>query len=175
MQMQKVFIGACGLALSLVAGAVAAQSLSQAEIDQLGNTLTPIGAEKAGNAAGTIPEWTGGLPTDAGQSLPNNFLENPFKDEQPEFVITAQNYQQYRDNLTPGQIALFERYPETFRMPVYKSHRSGGFQQSVYDQVKRTAGQAKLVNGGDGVENVEPGSSFVFPIPKSGEIGRAHV
>src|SRR5690606_12808476 len=40
--------------------------------------------------------------------------------------------------------------------------------QSVYDQGKRTAGQAKLVNGGDGGENVEPGSSFIFPIPKTG-------
>src|SRR5690554_8038443 len=109
MQMQKVFVGACGLALSLLASAVAAQSLSQSEINQLGTTLTPIGAEKAGNAAGTIPEWTGGLPTDAGQSLANNFLENPFKNDQPEFVITAQNYQQYRDNLTPGQIRSEER------------------------------------------------------------------
>src|SRR5690554_4048242 len=168
MQMQKTFIGACGLALSLVASAVAAQSLSQSEINQLGTTLTPIGAEKAGNAAGTIPEWTGGLPTDAGQSLANNFLENPFKNDQPEFVITAQNYQQYRDNLTPGQIALFERYPETFRMPVYQSRRTVAFPQSVYDQVKRTAGQAKLVNGGDGVDNVAFGSNFIFPIPKSG-------
>src|SRR5690554_691978 len=96
MQMQNVFIGACGLALSLVASAVAAQSLSQSEIDQLGTTLTPIGAEKAGNAAGTIPEWTGGLNENAGQSLANHFLENPFRGEQPEFVITAQNYQQYR-------------------------------------------------------------------------------
>ena len=168
MHMQKVFISACGLALSLVASAVAAQSLSQSEINQLGNSLTPIGAEKAGNAAGTIPEWTGGLPTDAGQDLPNHFLENPFKGEQPEFVITAQNYQQYRENLTPGQIALFERYPETYRMPVYASKRTVGFPQELYDQVKRTAGQARLVNAGDGVEKVEPGASFVFPIPKAG-------
>ena len=77
MQKQKVFIGACGLALSLVASAVAAQSLSQSEIDQLGTTLTPIGAEKAGNAAGTIPEWTGGLPTNAGSQLERGFWENP--------------------------------------------------------------------------------------------------
>src|SRR5690606_22209372 len=103
MQMQKTFIGACGLALSLVASAVAAQSLSQSEINQLGTTLTPIGAEKAGNAAGTSPEWTGGPSEDAGESLANNLPENPFKSEQPESVITAQNYQQYRENLTPGQ------------------------------------------------------------------------
>ncbi|ONM42919.1 outer membrane lipoprotein-sorting protein [Halopseudomonas pachastrellae] len=165
--MQKTLIGAGGLAFSLLATGVMAQSLTQAEIDSLGTTLTPIGAEKAGNAAGTIPEWTGGLPTDAGQSLPNNFLESPFKDDQPEFVITAQNYQQYKDNLTPGQVALFERYPETFKMPVYKTERSVGFPQSVYDQVKATAGQGKLVNGGDGISGFAHGS-FAFPIPKSG-------
>ena len=167
MRMQKTLIGAGGLAFSLLATGVMAQSLTQAEIDSLGTTLTPIGAQKEGNAAGTIPEWTGGLPTDAGQSLPNNFLESPFKDDQPEFVITAQNYQQYKDNLTPGQIALFERYPETFRMPIYKTERTVGFPQSVYDQVKATAGQAKLVNGGDGISNFAHGS-FAFPIPKSG-------
>src|SRR5690606_41470360 len=116
---------ACGLALSLVASAVAAQSLSQSEINQLGTTLTPIGAEKAGNAAGTIPEWTGGLSEDAGQSLANNFLENPIKNEQPEFVITAQNYQQYRENLTPRQTALCERCPLTSRMPASKPDGTG--------------------------------------------------
>src|SRR5690606_29495535 len=162
------FVGACGLALSLLASAVAAQSLSQSEVNQLGTTLTPIGSEMAGNAAGTSPEWTGGRSADAVQRLASNLLAKPFSNDPPALVIAAQNYQQYRDNLTPGQIALFERYPETFRMPVYQSRRTVAFPQSVYDQVKRTAGQARLVNGGDGVENVEPGSSFIFPIPKSG-------
>ena len=167
MRMQKTLLGAGGLALSLLASGVMAQSLTQSEIDSLGTTLTPIGAEKAGNAAGTIPEWTGGLGTDAGKELPNNFLENPFKGEQPEFVITAQNYQQYKDNLTPGQVAMFERYPETFKMPVYKSQRTIGYPQAVYDQVKQTAGQATLVNGGDGISNFSH-DAFAFPIPKSG-------
>ncbi|PCC98567.1 DUF1329 domain-containing protein [Halopseudomonas pelagia] len=165
--MQKTLLGAGGLALSLLASSVMAQSLTQEEINSLGNTLTPIGAEKAGNAAGTIPEWTGGLGTDAGQSLADGFQEDPFADEQPEFVITAQNYQEHNENLTPGQIALFERYPETFQMPIYKSHRTVGYPQEVYDQVKETAGQAKLVNGGDGIENFSHGT-FAFPIPKSG-------
>ncbi|WP_285260281.1 DUF1329 domain-containing protein [Halopseudomonas bauzanensis] len=157
-----------GVAFSMLATGAAGQGLSQSEIDQLGANLTPIGAEKAGNADGSIPEWTGGLPTDAGQPLPNHFLENPFQDEQPAFEITASNYQQYRDKLTPGQVALFERYPKTFRMPIYQSRRTVGYPQSVYDQVKQTAGQARVLNGGDGVENVRPGSSFIFPIPKSG-------
>ncbi|MEH6490965.1 DUF1329 domain-containing protein [Halopseudomonas sp.] len=165
--MQKTLLGAGGLALSLLATGVMAQSLTQSEIDSLGTSLTPIGAEKAGNAAGTIPEWTGGLGTDAGKELANNFLENPFAGDKPEFVITAQNYQQYKDNLTPGQVAMFERYPETFKMPVYKTERTIGYPQSVYDQVKRTAGQAKLVNGGDGISNFSHGT-FAFPVPKSG-------
>jgi len=165
--MQKTVLGACGLALSMLATSVMAQSLTQAEIDSLGTTLTPVGAEKAGNAAGTIPEWTGGLPVDAGKKLERNFWENPYEGEQAEFVITAQNYQEHKDNLTPGQVAMFERYPDSFRMPVYKTHRSVSLPQSTYDQIKRNAGQAKLVNGGDGIDNFTHGS-FAFPIPKVG-------
>merc|ERR1711965_1237074 len=119
--MQKTLLGAGGVALSLLASSVMAQSLTQEEINKLGNELTPVGAERAGNAAGTIPEWTGGLGPDAGQMVGDNFQSNPFAGEQPQFVITAQNYQQYSENLTPGQIAMFERYPETFQMPVYQT------------------------------------------------------
>ena len=35
-------------------------AVSETEAARLGNELTPIGAEKSGNAAGTIPAWTGG-------------------------------------------------------------------------------------------------------------------
>ncbi|SDR98627.1 Protein of unknown function [Halopseudomonas xinjiangensis] len=167
MRIATTLIGAGGLALSMLATSVMAQSLTQEEINKLGNELTPVGAEKAGNAEGTIPEWTGGLSPEAGAELERNFRENPVKAEQPQFTITAQNYQQYKDHLTPGQVALFERYPETFRMPVYETKRTVSFPQEVYDQVKETAGQAKLVNGGDGISNFSHGS-FAFPIPKSG-------
>jgi hypothetical protein len=163
----SVALGTGGLTLSLLACNLYAQTLSQLEIERLGTSLTPVGAERSGNAAGTIPEWTGGLQPTAGSGLADNFQSNPFAGEQPQFVITAQNYQQHREHLTPGQIALFERYPETFRMPVYASKRSVGYPQDVYDQVKRTAGHARLVNKGDGIENFSHGS-FAFPIPQSG-------
>ena len=155
--------GAGGLALSVLALSVAAQP----DFSRLGNDLTPIGAERAGNAAGTIPEWTGGLPTDAAAELERGFYANPYAGEQPEFVITAQNYQDYSDNLTPGQIALFERYPETFQMPVYQTHRSVGFPEAVYEQVKRTAGQAELLGGGDGITNFSH-KYIAFPMPQTG-------
>ena len=167
MRIATTLLGAGGLALSLLATSVMAQSLTQSEINKLGNELTPVGAEKAGNASGTIPEWTGGLATNAGKQLERNFWENPYEGEQAEFVITAQNYQEHREKLTAGQIAMFERYPDTFKMPVYQTHRSVGYPQEIYDQIKENAGQARLVNNGDGIENFTHGS-FAFPIPKVG-------
>jgi len=51
-------------ALAFAAAAIAtpaAAELSAADVAKLGTTLTPMGAEKGGNAAGTIPAWDGGL------------------------------------------------------------------------------------------------------------------
>lgn len=166
MRTQPIIV-VCSLALSMISTSVLAQSLTQAETDQLGTSLTPVGAEMAGNATGTIPEWSGGLPVDAGKHLGRGFWENPYADEEPELVITAQNYEQHTDNLTPGQVAMFERYPSTFRMPIYKTHRSVGLPQAAYDHIKQYAGQSRLVNGGDGLE-IPTHGALAFPIPKSG-------
>jgi hypothetical protein len=146
---KKALLGVGGLAISLVATSL----MAQPDFSRLGQDLTPIGAERAGNAAGTIPEWTGGLRADAGRLLGDGFAENPFAGERPQFVITAQNYRDYADNLTPGQIAMFERYPETFRMPIYETRRSVGYKQEIYDKVREMAGMAQLVNNGDGITN----------------------
>ena len=43
-----------------VVSASALAAVSPEEASHLGKDLTPIGAEKAGNKDGTIPEWTGG-------------------------------------------------------------------------------------------------------------------
>ena len=64
-----------------------------------GDKFTPIGAERAGNAAGTIPAWTGGLTELPAAYVDGEPLVNPFPDEQPKFTISAQNYAQYEDNL----------------------------------------------------------------------------
>ena len=49
------------LAIGAAFAAPAAADLSAADLAKLGTTLTPVGAEKAGNAAGTIPAWDGGI------------------------------------------------------------------------------------------------------------------
>ncbi|HIQ53264.1 MAG TPA: DUF1329 domain-containing protein, partial [Pseudomonas pachastrellae] len=74
------------LASTLLASALLAPSafaaVSEQEAAKLGDSLTPIGAETAGNAAGTIPAWTGGLATDAAPVDGNGFLSNPYSGEQ---------------------------------------------------------------------------------------------
>ena len=46
--------------LMMVAWAPASASVSSQEAAELKTRLTPVGAERAGNADGTIPAWTGG-------------------------------------------------------------------------------------------------------------------
>jgi len=161
-------------ALGLLAqGALA--DLTQEEADRLGgDELTPVGAERAGNAAGTIPAWTGGLA-----ELPSNYVEgeplvDPFPQDEVLFTITAANYEQYQDNLSPGQIAVLKRYPDTFRMPVYQSRRSAAYPDELYADYKTDAMTAQTTDGGNGLANVD--SYLPFPIPKAGiEIMWNHV
>ena len=153
-------------ALGLMAQGALAE-LTQAQADSLGgDELTPMGAERAGNAAGTIPAWTGGIT-----ELPAGYVEgqplvDPFPDDQPQFTITAANYEQYQDKLSPGQIALLKRYPDTFRMPVYQARRSAAYPDELYAAYKRDAVDATTTDDGNGLANVD--SYLPFPIPQSG-------
>ena len=165
MKTTKYLLQSGALALSLLATSVMA-AVSADEAAKLGTTLTPLGAEKAGNADGSIPEWTGGLPKNAGTADDRGFLSDPFASEQPLFTITAQNVDQYKDKLTPGQVAMFKRYPDSFKIPVYPTHRSATATQSVLDDVKINATNTKLVEGGNGLENFK--TAYPFPIPQNG-------
>ena len=155
------------LTLSLLASSVLA-AVSPEEAAKLGTTLTPTGGEKAGNADGSIPEWTGGLPTDAAAVLPGGFVANPYASEQPLFTITAQNVDQYKDKLNEGQLAMFKRYPETFKMPVYTSHRSMALPQEIYEAAKKSAVNTSLIEGGNGLKGFTESRYYAFPIPQNG-------
>ena len=58
--------------LALVAGSAiampAAAELSAADVAKLGTSLTPVGAEKAANAAGPIPAWPRRAPIPAART-----------------------------------------------------------------------------------------------------------
>jgi len=154
------------VALVLLAGNSMA-AVSPQDAAKLGSSLTPLGAEKAGNAAGSIPPWTGGITqAPAGYKGSGTHHIDPFAGDKPLFTITRANLAQYRDQLTPGQVALFETYPDSFQMPVYPSHRSGSAPQWVYANTAKNAVSAKLLDGGNGFADAFGG--IPFPIPQNG-------
>ena len=155
-------------ALALTAAALPASAKITAEqaAELGGERLTPMGAERAGNADGSIPPWTGGIT-----ELPENYQEgerlvDPFADDKPLFTITAENYEQHKDKLSPGQVALFERYPDTFRMPIYPTRRSARLPQNEFDLIKAGATETDMVKGGNGLLNFK--ANVPFPIPQNG-------
>lgn len=163
--MNKTTVQIGALALSLIVTNVTA-AVPPDEAAKLGTTLTPLGAEMAGNADGSIPAWTGGLPKDAGTVDGKGFLADPFVSEKALFTITAQNVEQYKDKLTPGQYAMFKRYPETYRIPVFPTHRSVTVPVGIAAAAKANAMATKLVKGGSGLENFK--EAYPFPIPQNG-------
>ncbi|RVU30032.1 DUF1329 domain-containing protein [Neptunomonas marina] len=147
-------------ALSMSWSIAALAAVSAEEAARLGKDLTPMGAEKAGNSDGSIPAWTGGIAST------DNRYSNPFADEQPLFTITAANADQYKDKLSPGQLAMLAKYPDTFKIPVYKTHRTAKLPQKVYSAVAQNATSAELTDNGNGIAGLS--EAVPFPIPANG-------
>lgn len=163
--MRNLILAGCTSAIMLCAGQVMA-SVSDVEASRLGAELTPVGAERAGNAEGTIPAWTGGLTEPpAGWSRGEREI-NPFPDDKPLFTITKDNYEQYRDHLTEGHIAMLETYGPDYVIPVYQTRRTAAFPEHVYDKFRENALTAELLDNGNGVRNTIMTSPF--PIPQNG-------
>ena len=164
----KILVHLAAVGLVTLYGASVLAAVSPDEAKQLGSTLTPFGAEKAGSADGAIPEYTGGLSTPpAGYVANSGKWPDPYSGEKPVFSVSATNMAQYADELTPGAKALLERFP-TNRIDVYPTHRTMHYPQWVLDNSLKNATTAKLVGKveGDGVEGAFGG--IAFPIPKDG-------
>ncbi len=154
------------LALLLV-GRVSAGKVPPEEAARLGADLTPVGAVQAGNAAGTIPAWTGGYTEVPEGYEPGDRLADPFSDDPVLFTITAANVEEHAKHLSEGQRALLRAHPDTWRMNVYRSRRTAAFPPWVYEAVKENATSAEVVLAGKGsVEGSRVGPAF--PIPSSG-------
>ena len=153
------------LAALITAGSLlAAVSADQAE--RLGQDLTPLGAERAGNAAGTIPAWTGGITQPPAGYTPGMHHPDPFAGDQPLHVVTAGNADQYKDRLTAGHLAMFQTYAD-YKLPVYTSRRSASVPAYVYEATKANATRANLVRDGAGVDGGIIG--IPFPIPQNAQ------
>ena len=149
-----------------LASTTASAKISQQEAAKLSKELTPFGAVRGANADGSIPEWTGGITTPpAGYSVGDHH-QDPFAEDKPLYTITAKNLAQYKDLLTPGQVKLFETYPDTYKMSVYKTRRSASYPEHVYQATLDNATKSELVEGGNGI--IEAAIGVPFPVPKDG-------
>ena len=143
----------------------ASAAVSAQEAAALGKSLTPLGGERAGNSAGTIPAWDGGITKVVAGYKPGGHYPDPFGADKPLFTIDAANMEKHKANLTPGQMALLRKYP-TWKMVVYPSRRSGSFPEGHYKETLENATRVNLVDGGNGFAGTKGG--IPFPIPKSG-------
>ncbi len=149
-----------------LASTTASAKISEQEAAKLQKELTPFGAVRAANADGSIPEWTGGITSaPAGYKVGDHHID-PFAEDKALYTITSKNLAQYKDLLTPGQVKLFETYPDTYKMSVYQSRRSASYPEHVYQATFDNATKAELVEGGNGI--VQAAIGIPFPVPKDG-------
>lgn len=162
MILRKAALAAAVLAVALPATAHSQTTLTEAD---LGGALTPFGAIRAGNADGTIPEWTGGITSPPPGYSKGDHHPDPFADDAVTMTISAANVAEHAARLSPGQQAMFQRYPN-FVMNVYPARRSASAPQSVYDAAMANARNASLTADGNGVTGARVG--VPFPVPENG-------
>jgi hypothetical protein len=94
---------------------------------------------------------------------PGDHHPDPFAGDGVTLRIDASNYQQYAAQLSVGQKAMFERYPQTWSMNVYPTQRSTSFPQRSYDMTIENGKTAQLTADGEGVSGAAEGFPFPFP------------
>ena len=144
---------------------------AQAKVDstqaaRLGQDLTPLGGERAGNAAGTIPAWDGGLAQPPANYQPSMHHPDPYSADAPLYQINSQNLAQYQAQLPAGLKALLEKNPDYF-LRVFPTRRSAAAPQRIYDATRFNAQTAELISGGNGVAGAAAG--IPFPLPTTGQ------
>jgi hypothetical protein len=163
--LKKLTLASVAVSLAIVSTATLAK-VSSTEVAKLSKELTPIGAVRAANKDGSIPVWNGGITSvPAGYTVGDHHID-PFSTDKVKYTITAANVGEYKAMLTPGQVKLFETYPDTYKMNVYQSRRSASYPEHVYQASIDNAGRTELVEGGNGIVNAAVG--IPFPVPQDG-------
>lgn len=130
-------------------------AVSPEESARLGSELTLWGAERKGSANGMIPAY---------ESSPEVSSEG-FLQEKPLFSINATNAHTYADKLSPGTMAMLERYSD-YRLDIYPSRRTIDYPTYVLDNTRRNATSCQTTSNGLQLEGCHGG--LPFPIPKTG-------
>ncbi len=156
--------------VTLLAAGTAWAKVSSGEAEKLKSELTPFGAERAGNADGTIPAWDGGLkcaPEGVHFKGAGDFHPDPFKNDEVQFSITAKNLDQYAAKVPKGVAALLKKYPE-MRLDVYPTRRTASAPQEIYDNTFRNATLCDVTGDKNGVIANGGYAGIPFPIPQNG-------
>jgi hypothetical protein len=128
----------------------------------LKTTLTPVGAERAGNADGSIPAWTGGLvspPVPPDQAIAVQL----FAGEQPLYQVDSSNMSQYANLLSPGTQALMTK--SGLKLKVYQTHRPAAWPQYIIDNTAQNVTRAQLAPQGGRFGFTGGYAGPPFPIP----------
>jgi hypothetical protein len=153
------------LAAAATAGtALPALAQSAPDASLLTTTLTPLGAERAGNADGSIPAWTGGNntgPVPVDQPIDTSI----FTEEQPLYQVDASNMSQYASLLSPGTQALMTKWG--LKINVFQTHRTAAWPQYVIDNTAQNVSRAQLVPEGGRFGFTGAYAGPPFPIPSS--------
>ncbi|HRD35579.1 MAG TPA: DUF1329 domain-containing protein [Rhodocyclaceae bacterium] len=136
------------------------------EAGALAVTLTPLGAERAGNADGSIPAWDGGMTGPVAGKALGDIPTELFSDDKPLFQVSAANMAEYTALLSDGTQALLRKFPETFRLDVFPTRRTAAASQRVYDNTATNAIRCQTKDGGYSIEGCIGGTPF--PIPQNG-------
>jgi len=158
-------LSAAGVAAASAGAALPkkAKAFTSADADTLKTTLTPLGGERAGNADGSIPAWTGeNLPLPEGGG-PYGIMPDFFASDAKIVSIDASNMAQYQDRLTPGLQHMMTKFPG-FRIDVYPTHRTATATQEVYDNAYANVTRVQPVAGGSRLGFTGGYGAIPFPI-----------
>lgn len=157
--------GVVGLALavSMIASNAHAK-VDSTQAARLADDLTPLGAERAGNAEGTIPAWTGGATAPAHYQAGMHHPD-PYANDTVLYQINHQQAEQHSDLLPAGMRDLLERNPDYY-LRIFPTRRSAAAPQRIYAATRENAQNAELVENGNGITGAAAG--IPFPIPQNG-------
>jgi hypothetical protein len=158
--LNKIIILASSCLLTLIPTVFAAVDFEQAE--KLNATLTPLGAEMAGNADGSIPAWSNNVTLTSSDAV---YVTNPLSNETVLYSITKENMANYEDKLSVGTKKLLTT-KDGFRMDVYKTMRTATAPDVIYKNTRINAENTTLINDGLTLDNWKAG--VPFPIPQNG-------
>ena len=94
------------------------------------------------------PAYTGdmlGLPEGLAYAGPGHPYPDPYGDDPVLHTVTAKNAAEHVQFLSPGLQAMFELYPDSFRVDVYPTHRDGRYTDTFYERLNFQRGQCRAL------------------------------